>query len=651
MSTTFFQQQDQARKKTGRLVFLFILAVLAMIALTYLVCFGLFAYGEAQQSKSEGIPSLIQPGLLAAVAIGVVTLIACGSAYKISQLSSGGPSIALMLGGQEIPGNTRDLREKRVLNIVEEMAIASGVPVPPVYLLPDEKGINAFAAGYAPGDAVVAVSQGSLDYLTRDELQGVIAHEFSHILNGDMRLNIRLLGLIHGIVVLSIVGLYLMHIMSRTPNSSSKKKDGAMQLFLLGVALYILGSVGAFFGMLIQAAVSRQREFLADASAIQFTRNPDGIGGALKKIGGLSEGSTIDNPHKTEVSHMFFADAIAKRVSSMLATHPPLHIRIRQIDPHWDGIYPDVKPIHIPQEERKRETEGARPPMSIPGMPQLPLPIPAPMMGFAADAAEQRIGTPTPEGLAAAAAYTEGISQEIREIIGEPFSARAAIYAMLLDSDEVIRARQLDRLRAEAEPRDFEETLRLVPRAKNVPPGTRLTVVHLAIPALRTLSPGQYAAFRAQVEQLITADEQVDLFEFCLQRVLLHYLDQAFELKKPPRVRYRTEERLIGPAANILATLAREGHETEEAAGAAYALGYREWLITPAKMPPAEQHTLERFAESLDNFAEAAPFLKKKLIRACVTCIVADRQVTAAEYELLRAICSSLDCPLPPLTS
>lgn len=650
MSTTFFQQQDQARRKTGRLVILFVLAVLVLVVLTYAVVYGLFVYVQQKRIETHGIPSPFQPLLMLGVGTAVLVLIFCGSAYKIAQLSAGGQSVALMLGGREIPGNTRELREKRLLNIVEEMAIASGVPVPPVFLLPDEKGINAFAAGFAPSDAIVAVSQGSLDYLNRDELQGVVAHEFSHILNGDMRLNIRLMGMIHGIVIISIVGLYLMDTMSRSRSSSSKKSNSLMQIFLLGVALYVLGAVGAFFGTLIQAAVSRQREFLADASAIQFTRNPDGIGGALKKIGGLSEKSTVANAHATEVSHMFFADGIAKRMMSALSTHPPLDVRIRAVDPHWDGTYPDVKPIHMAQAERQREKEGPKPPLSIPGLPQLPLPIPTVVLGLAADRAEQRIGSPTAEGLQSAAAFTETISDEVREIIGEPFSARAAIYAMLLDPDEAVRKRQLDRLRTEADSRDFEETLRLTPRAQAIPPGARLTVAHMAIPALRTMSANQYQTFRTQIENLIAADEEVSLFEFCLQRVVLHHLDQAFEISKAPRVRYRTEERLMGSAACILGTVAREGHDTEDAARAAFTTGYREWLITPGEYPPADQHTLERFSEALDTFTEAAPFLKKKLIRACVTCICADREVTATEYELLRAICSSLDCPLPPLT-
>src|SRR5262249_45598711 len=199
-----------------------------------------------------------------------------------AQLAAGGQAVALMMGGVEVPGATTDARQTRLLHVVEEMALASGVPVPPVYIL-DEQGINAFAAGYAPGDAVVAVSQGCLTYLTRDELQGVVAHEFSHILNGDMRLNIRLIGLIFGIIALSVIGRILM-LTGGGRRSSSRGNGGLM---MVGMGVFALGLVGAFFGRLIMAAVSRQREYLADASAVQFTRNPDGIGGALKKIGGV----------------------------------------------------------------------------------------------------------------------------------------------------------------------------------------------------------------------------------------------------------------------------------------------------------------------------------------------------------------------------
>src|SRR5262245_756030 len=321
MAIDFFQQQDSARRRTFRLVVYFILAILIMIALVY----GLVLVLGVSDTGSPA--SWWQPELLLFVAAGVGLVVGATSALKVAQLASGGQAVALMMGGVEVPGTTADPRQKRLLHVVEEMAIAAGVPVPPVYIL-DEPGINAFAAGYAPGDAVVAVSQGCLEYLTRDELQGVVAHEFSHILNGDMRLNIRLIGLVFGIMVLAVIGRMLMLTGGR--RLSSGRNDSRAGQMMLGLGVFALGLVGAFFGRLIMAAVSRQREYLADASAVHFTRNPDGIGGALKKIGGLQEGSRIDNPRADEVGHMFIADAFfGRRLGDLPAPHPTLHHRTR----------------------------------------------------------------------------------------------------------------------------------------------------------------------------------------------------------------------------------------------------------------------------------------------------------------------------------
>src|SRR5262245_58515764 len=337
MATNFFQQQDSARRKTFQLVFYFVLAILILIALVYGLLLALSMYGAHEPV------SWWQPDLLLLAAPGVGLVVGGASAFKVAQLASGGQAVALMMGGEEVPGTTTDARQKRLLNIVEEMALAAGVPVPPVYVL-DEPGINAFAAGYASGDAVVAVSQGCLNYLTRDELQGVVAHEFSHILNGDMRLNIRLMGLIFGIMALSILGRMLM----LTSGRRSGRNDSGGGQVLLGLGVLVLGLVGAFFGRLIMAAVSRNREHLADATAVQFTRNPDGIGGALKKIGGLAEGSRIHNPQAAEVGHMFFANAFAgEGLAGLLATHPPLVERIRRLDPQFDGQFPEVRPVGV----------------------------------------------------------------------------------------------------------------------------------------------------------------------------------------------------------------------------------------------------------------------------------------------------------------
>lgn len=313
MATDFFQQQDSARRKTVQLVVYFILAIVILIALVYALLLGLGVHGGVESV------SWWQPELLLLVAAGVGVIVGGASVFKVARLASGGQAVALMMGGKEVPGTTTDAREKRLLNVVEEMALAAGVPVPPVYVL-EEPGINAFAAGYAPGDAVVAVSRGAVNYLTRDELQGVVAHEFSHILNGDMRLNIRPIGLIFGIMALSIIGRILL-LTSRGRASSREDPRARIALVLLGLAVFVLGLVGAYFGRLIMAAVSRQHEYLADASAVQFTRNPDGIGGALKKIGGLAEGSRVNNPQGRRGRSHVFRQRVRRRRARRTAGH------------------------------------------------------------------------------------------------------------------------------------------------------------------------------------------------------------------------------------------------------------------------------------------------------------------------------------------
>ena len=351
MATDFFQRQDHARRQTARLLVMFALSVAAIILAIYLVA--VLGTAGVQQDHRYGAhahpaaqPSLWNPVLFAWVTLGTLLVVGFGSLYKIAELSAGGEQIALMLGGRAINPQTTDLAERRLLNVVEEMALASGIPVPPVYVLDHEPGINAFAAGHQPGDAVVAVSAGCLQYLTREELQGVMGHEFSHILNGDMRLNLRLIGIVYGILVLAILGYYVMRI-AGVSSGDSKREGGAAGFFLLGLALLIFGYLGVFFGNLIKSAISRQREFLADASSVQFTRNPGGIAGALKKIGGLADGSRIRDGHASEISHMFFGDAFAGSFFNLFATHPPLEERIRALEPEFDGQFPEVQPLAI----------------------------------------------------------------------------------------------------------------------------------------------------------------------------------------------------------------------------------------------------------------------------------------------------------------
>src|SRR6516164_1393465 len=567
MAPNFFQQQDSARRKTLQLVVYFVLAILILIALVYGLLLALSTYGATEPV------SWWQPELLLLAAPGVGLVVGTASAFKVAQLASGGQAVALMMGGEEVPGTTTDARQKRLLNVVEEMALAAGVPVPPVYVL-KEPGINAFAAGYAPGDAVVAVSQGCLNYLTRDELQGVVGHEFSHILNGDMRLNIRLIGLIFGIMALSIIGRILM---LTSGGRSSGRGDSRGGLMLLGLGVFVLGLVGAFFGRLIMAAVSRQREYLADASAVQFTRNPDGIGGALKKIGGLAEGSRIDNPQAAEAGHMFFANAFGGGLAGLLATHPPLFERIRRLDPQFDGHFPDVRPVGVDREELERPRPGRVPPFA--GMPRLPgLPqVPVPVLGFA-DQATSRVGHVDPEAISYAQALHDGMPDVLRVAAQEPFSAHALVYALLLDPRADLRDVQLTRLKADAEPQDFAETLRLAAPVQALPDTHRLPLLDLAMPALRQMSPRQHRVFRAQVEMLMMADQRLSLFEYTLRCVLHRHLDAQFLPQRQTRPVHSSPQKLAQPVATVLALLAWEGQPEPDQAARAFDTGMRGYI-------------------------------------------------------------------------
>jgi Zn-dependent protease with chaperone function len=355
----FFEAQARAKKRTSRLVALFSLAVLGTIAAGYFGAVFLSRqiaesdyrprssrYSERSQlsafrSQLSPSASLWQPKLFALVTLGTLAVVGLASLYKWHQFSGGGSAVAESVGGRRVDPHTTDLAERRLLNVVEEMALASGIVMPGVFILDDEPAINAFAAGLTTSDAVVAVTRGTLEKLTRDELQGVVAHEFSHILNGDMRLNLRLTSLIFGILVLGLIGRGIISSLGRTRVTSSRnsKNSGGLiaAIGAAGLGLLVIGYVGYFFGRLIQAAVSRQREFLADAAAVQFTRNPAGIGGALKKIAGYAMGSSLAHAKSAAIGHFFFAQGFRSTFGGLWATHPPLEVRIRAIEPAFDG--------------------------------------------------------------------------------------------------------------------------------------------------------------------------------------------------------------------------------------------------------------------------------------------------------------------------
>ncbi|MBK1859645.1 M48 family metallopeptidase, partial [Cerasicoccus arenae] len=335
----FFAAQDDAHSRTKLLIVYFVLAVISIIASLYLLCMVFYSYSSTPENQPTRWVLWNLP-TLAGVSGFVVLLVGGASLSKIAQLKGGGGVVAKSVGGRKVDPGTRDPDERKLMNVVEEMAIASGTAVPEVYLLDKEDGINGFAAGYTPDDAAIAVTRGCVQRLSRDELQGVIAHEFSHILNGDMRMNIKLMGVLFGILLISIIGEGIMRAGFWGNVGARRDRDNkGNAIMLFGIGVMIIGYVGVFFGRLIQSAISREREYLADASAVQFTRNPEGIGGALMRIGGA--GSTVNHHHTSETAHFFFANALKSSFGGAFATHPPLDVRIKRVMPNWDGKFLD----------------------------------------------------------------------------------------------------------------------------------------------------------------------------------------------------------------------------------------------------------------------------------------------------------------------
>jgi Zn-dependent protease with chaperone function len=644
----YFQQQDVARRKTGLLVFYFVTAVVLIILTVYVaISVVLRMAGTSSPDGGAGVETaadLWNPELFGLVAMGTSALIAAGSLYKVAALSGGGHTVAELLGGRLLRAEAATPAERRLLNVVEEMAIASGVPVPPVYVLENELGINAFAAGHAPGDAVVAVTAGTLARLSRDELQGVIAHEFSHILNGDMRLNIRLMGVLFGILVIGLTGWIILR--STTGGyvrlgARDDDRKGFNPLPLIGLALYIIGYVGVFFGNLIKAAVSRQREFLADASAVQFTRNPDGIAGALKKIGAVSEGSRIQDAHAEEASHMFFGDALGgwNELFGLLATHPPLVERIKRIDPSFDGDFSHVR-LDGPQADAPEPARGPRERRHGE----------FPMTAARAVAA---VGTLDAAHVAYASDLKESMPTSLTEVVHEPLGAQAAVFALLLDPDETVRRSQLAWLDRYALPAAVREARKILPDADRLAPEARLPLVALAAPTLCEMTPAQFRDFFHCVKALVEADRKTTLFEYALQRLLMRHVVNHFVGARPPVVKYTSYSPLVGPVETVLSALAWSGQDSPEAAARAFAAGVEALGWPAARLAIQAEAAVDLGAvdRALEELATAAPPLTKQILQACAACICVDGTVTVEEGELLRAVSDGLGCPMPPLLS
>ena len=603
----FFRAQDEARGRTTKLVVLLVLAIVVLAGSLYVLA----VLGQ-QKLVRGGEIDWFQPKLFLATAGTALVVILGGSLLRIAELSKGGGAIAERLGGRLVGATTKDASERRYLNVVQEMALASGLPVPLCYVIDGDETINAFAAGNTPQDAAVGVTRGALRNLTRDELQGVIAHEFSHIGNGDMKLNLRIIGTVAGLTALAQLGYIIVRI---GLNSGSSRKNNLWPLAIAGLVVVLVGLGGVFFARVIQASVSRQREYLADASAVQFTRNPLGLASALRKVAGLSGAQREASSAELEAQHMFFAGS-AGFLESLFSSHPPITDRIRRIDPAFDGHIPDVTPVAVAADEPVAGLSGRS--AAVPP----PLPASRPL--------------PTDLQIQDSVGFRGVIPGALREASEDPVSAMAVVLGLILRRDPAQRAAQLAQAEALAGGEVVREARRLDALLRAVPAGSRVALLDLSMPALRQLSPAQVAAFRTALERAGYEAED-GLIVLLIQASMRRYLSTD---KNPPS---RPGD-LAAACGLVLSAVVQTSGEDAAAQGRAYVLGAGVLGMSglPAAMVPAAQVDLGKVDEALAVIAGQSVPARRQFVRAIGTAMLHDGRAEPAEIEIVRAVADSL---------
>ena len=608
----FFRAQDEARGRTTKLVVLLVLAILMLTGSLYAIA--VYAKGELME---RGSLDWFQPKLFLATSGTALVVILGTSWWRISELAKGGAFVAQSLGARPVSPHTKDLAERRYLNIVEEMSLAAGLPKPACFVVDHDSTINAFAAGNNPQDAAVAVTRGALTYLNRDELQGVIAHEFSHIGNGDMKLNLRIIGTIAGLTALSQLGYILMRLMRHADDKDSAKVG--IPLAIGGLVIFLLGLGGVLFARIIQASVSRQREYLADASAVQFTRNPEGLAGALKKIAGLKGGQREASASELETQHLFFSST-GGFMEFIFSSHPPIGDRIRRLLPTFDGVIPDVDPAGI-SDDSVAGLSGRQSSAAI-----LP-PIRA--------ARAHRI--PTNLEIQEAVGFQGTLPMELRASAADSIGAMAIVLGLILRQNPELRAQQLQTARGLAGGEVIAEALRLAPLLQALPAGSRLPLLDLSMPALRQLSKAQLALFRLAIQK-VGFDANDGLIVLLVQASMRRYLDDVGRSGPPPLVGLSVSYALV------LSAVVRTSRETAQAQQEAFALGVAE-LARPdlaTTILPESEVDLQKVDEALAVIAAQSVFERRRFVRACGVAMLHDDVAEAAEIEILRAVADTL---------
>lgn len=629
----FFQNQEDAQKKTGLLVFYYILAVVLIIFGLYAAALFIFRIQIAPELEIEAV-KYWYPNLFFAITAITLLIISSGTLYKVKKLSAGGKAVAELLGGKPVEPDSKDPKKRMLLNVVEEMAIASGVQIPRVFILENELGINAFAAGFTPDDAAIGVTAGCLRSLSRDQLQGVIAHEFSHILYGDMRINVKLMGILHGILIIAFLGYAIIRstfYSGRSSRRSSGKGGSPIPIILFGLALIIVGYIGVFFGNLIKSAISRQREYLADAAAVQFTRNPSGIAGALKEIAGFAKSAQVQCKHAQEASHLFFASNVSGFIATLMSTHPPLAERIKRLDPSFN------KDIAATSGQSKINNQT------------LGFSSTSAKMDVASENIVASVGTTQPEHLSYASKIIKSTPSVLIEAAHNILEAEFVAYALLFSKDPVVKEKQIQLLKERAWSKAFPKSEIIFKETQELAVEYRLPLLDLVISTLKKASPESHIKFKKNIDQLIAADGKVSLFEYTFRTIILRHLRPAFEKPLPPKVDYHSLKPLKTQCSLILSYLAHYGADNQAKKAAFSQAAEKIGIITLSDFLSQDKCSLKDLDKAFGDLDRAAYRLKRKILDACITCVIADGQITIQQAELIRVTADAIGCPIPPL--
>lgn len=616
MAMNFYEHQDRARRRTGWLLGLFAGAVLlTTVALNGVAYLAYLLLTDHAMNIRGWLAAPYWLWLSAAV----LGLTAGASLWTVFKLRSGGAALADMLGARLSQGRPEHVGERRLRNVVEEMSLAAGLPLPTLYILDRESGINAFVAGLRPTETVMVVTRGALEHLDRNQLQGVVAHEFSHVFNGDMRLNMRLMGVLSGLLAIGQIGRFVMR-------SGRRAGKNAGPLLLLGFMVVLVGYAGFFSGMLIKAAVSRQREFLADASAVQFTRLPEGLAGALLQIRGLSTGSMLDHRRAEDVSHFCFSAPIKTALAAWTATHPPLEQRIRAIDP---GL--------LQRETTARGHEFAReaadthePQMAATAIPER---LGAAEIALAA-------GTLDSNQMRLVGATQSALPQELLRAAHDSSAAASLILTLIRHGDAAPAMTDAAVARGGAPSEKCALTTDPLDMAQ------RLYLFQPALTELKRLPAAARAQFLAELDAELTAEKRLGTFELTLCFILQDHLGaSAGRTVKPRHFAFDT---VRDELRAVLSAMAWAGADERDAAAAAFSRAWAPFGFA-GELIPGDVIAGPRFSHALDQLLHLVPLLQRNVVQACADCVLHDGQVTAKERALLQAVGMALDCPIPAL--